>query len=246
MSIVLPVMSAEQEASWFGLFHLAKNVPEGWTLVGGQMVHLHCAERGVEPYRSTPDVDTVLDVRGHPQILMTVTSALADAEFEPRGLTASGKQHRWVRGQATIDVLIPAFTGHPGRGVGASGYPGLATPGAIYALKRSEAVEVTVGDVTGTVRRPTLVGALVIKSAAYSITVDPHRERHLDDLALLASMLTARDLRGVELSKGEVKYVREAAPAARDHLAATVIDGAIDGLTRLARVAERASPQPVE
>ncbi|WP_370617232.1 hypothetical protein [Mumia sp. Pv 4-285] len=239
MSIALPVMSAQQEESWLGLFHLARTVPDGWTLVGGQMVHLHCAERGVEPYRSTPDVDAVLDVRGHPQILMTVTSALAEADFEPRGLTASGKQHRWVRGAATIDVLIPAFTGQPGRSAGASGYPGLATPGAIYALRRSEAVEVTVGSTTGTVRRPTLLGALVIKAAAYSITVDPARERHLDDIALLASMLTARDLRGAELSNGEAKYVREAVPVAQNHLATTMIDGAPDGLARLSRTVER-------
>lgn len=58
-TVVMPTMDARQEASWLGLFRLAESVPEGWTLVGGQMVHLHCAERGVDPYRSTPDIDTV-------------------------------------------------------------------------------------------------------------------------------------------------------------------------------------------
>ncbi|PJJ57478.1 hypothetical protein CLV56_1710 [Mumia flava] len=240
MTVTLPVMSAEQEASWIGLFHLAKNVPDAWTLVGGQMVHLHCAERGVDPYRSTPDVDTVLDVRAYPQILMTVTSALTDAAFEPRGLTASGKQHRWVRGEAIIDVLIPAFTGRAGREAGADGNPGLATPGAIYALRRTETVEVTVGETTGTVRRPSLIGALVIKSAAYSLPLDTAPGRHLDDIALLASMLTARDLRGADLAAGEIRYLRDAVPAAQAHLAASMIDGAADGLARLTRVIDRA------
>ena len=43
--IVLPPMLAAQTASWHALMDLYGRHPEGWTLVGGQMVHLHCAER---------------------------------------------------------------------------------------------------------------------------------------------------------------------------------------------------------
>ncbi|MBO0901843.1 hypothetical protein J1G42_14760 [Cellulomonas sp. zg-ZUI222] len=34
---------------------LHSDMPVGWVLVGGQMVHLHCAERGAAPQRPTDD-----------------------------------------------------------------------------------------------------------------------------------------------------------------------------------------------
>lgn len=67
--VELPVLSATQEACWLGLLDLAEKHLDGWTLIGGQMVHLLCAERGVEPYRSTPDVDTVLAFVRSPKCL---------------------------------------------------------------------------------------------------------------------------------------------------------------------------------
>ncbi len=54
--IVLPVMSAEQTASWLGVLDLYARLPEGWTLIGGQLVHLYCAERGQFPERATNDI----------------------------------------------------------------------------------------------------------------------------------------------------------------------------------------------
>lgn len=233
--IVMPGMDSQQESSWLGLFRLAKRVPEGWTLVGGQMVHLHCAERGVDPYRSTPDIDAVLDVRGIPAILMQVTTTLADAGFEPQGVTVGGKQHRWAEkeGAGIIDVLIPRNLGRAANYPGVTGIPGLPTRGAQFALNRSQTVEVTIGSRTGAVRRPSLLGAAIVKAAAYFVTVDARRGRHLDDLALLSSMLTARDLRGEALSVGERRYLMGAVPRAREHPASDEIPGATEGLMRL-------------
>ena len=64
--IVLPPMLAAQTASWHALMDLYGRHAEGWTLVGGQMVHLHCAERDYSPIRPTDDADAVLDVRADP------------------------------------------------------------------------------------------------------------------------------------------------------------------------------------
>jgi len=227
-------MSAEQTSSWHGLFDLAEREPGGWALVGGQMVHLWCAERGVDPYRSTPDVDAVLDVRRVPTILMKVTNALEASGFEPKGETLGGKQHRWVRGEAIIDVLIPENLGRSADNKGSGGAPGLETPGAQYALNRAEAVLVRVGDREGTVWRPSLVGACVVKSAAHSVGLDLFRARHLDDLALLASMLTRSDLQEANINKGERKYLTAAISAAERHPATDEIEGATAGLARLA------------
>lgn len=51
--VVMPVMSAGQEQAWHTLMDLHEAVPPDWALVGGQMVHLHCAERGGAPPRPT-------------------------------------------------------------------------------------------------------------------------------------------------------------------------------------------------
>lgn len=55
-------MPAEQTASWMGLLDLHERLADGWTLIGGQLVHLHCAARGRFPVRPTNDADRVIDV----------------------------------------------------------------------------------------------------------------------------------------------------------------------------------------
>ena len=53
MTVVLPPMTPAQAEAWNGLLDVAERHPTGWTLVGGQMVQLHCIERGVAPARPT-------------------------------------------------------------------------------------------------------------------------------------------------------------------------------------------------
>lgn len=76
-------MSSAQEASWFGLMDLEEVLPTGWTL----------------------------DVKGNPQILLAFTSALTKVGFASAGSLPDGKQHRWMRGEASIDVRIPDGVG---------------------------------------------------------------------------------------------------------------------------------------
>lgn len=111
MSVVMPAMTGPQQTAWHALMDLQVLHPTGWTLVGGQMVHLHCAERGASPSRPTDDVDTVLDVRAEPHVLHGFTTALTELGFEPAGENWAGHQHRWERGDATIDILIPRHVG---------------------------------------------------------------------------------------------------------------------------------------
>ncbi|MCC2322621.1 hypothetical protein [Cellulomonas xiejunii] len=63
MSIALPPMTDAQTEGWSAILDLYERHPTGWTLVGGQMVHLHCAERGAAPPRPTDGLDALLDVR---------------------------------------------------------------------------------------------------------------------------------------------------------------------------------------
>ncbi|WP_310963928.1 hypothetical protein [Nocardioides terrisoli] len=83
--IVLPAMPPEQTASWWGLLDLHERISDGWTLIGGQLVHLHYAERGQLPVRPTNDADTVIDVGADPTMLATFTQTLTDLGFRSAG-----------------------------------------------------------------------------------------------------------------------------------------------------------------
>lgn len=205
----LPDMPDEQTASWLGLLDLYETLPKHWTLIGGQLVHLHCAERGEVPERPTNDADTVIDVRADPTFLHTFTQALEDLGFRSAGISAEGRQHRWKRGDASIDVLLPEGVGERSRGrTGATGSPTLSTEGGTQALHRSEVVAVTVAGRSGFVRRPNLVGALVVKAAAHTNVGDWDSRRHRRDFLALAGLVTADDFAGERLSKKDRSRLR--------------------------------------
>lgn len=218
----MPAMAEAQEAAWHALLELHDRHPNGWAIVGGQLVHLHCAERGYEPPRPTEDADAVVDARV-PEVLGAVTGALRDMEFEADP-SADGVQHRWRRGPAVIDVLIPEGTGERTASKrSASGFPTVSAPGGTQALRRSETVTLQVGDRIGRIARPNLVGAMVIKAAARLETTGTGRDRHCYDFAVLGAMLGAVDLRAEELNKKDRRRLREMVEKTR------ATKGAMDG-----------------
>lgn len=111
MTLVMPAMVPAQAAGWLALIEIGERMPDGWALIGGQLVHLHCVERGESPPRPTTDFDTVLDVRAYPTVLHDFTKVLVDIGFDSAGESPDGHQYRWLRGDAQIDVLIPRHLG---------------------------------------------------------------------------------------------------------------------------------------
>ena len=238
---VLPLMPAEQTASWIGLLDLYDRLQSGWTLIGGQLVHLHCAERGQFPVRPTNDADTVVDVRADPGVLHTFTKTLTELGFESAGISAEGRQHRWRRGHASIDVLLPEGAGERASlRQGVTGSPTLPTKGGTQALARSETVPVTVEGREGFVCRPNLVGALVVKAAAHRNVGDADRRRHRHDFVALAGLLTATDFAGEEVTKTDRRRLSAIVTAIREdrELLLEVPDAstALDRLTLAARI----------
>ncbi|WP_244629195.1 hypothetical protein [Clavibacter capsici] len=170
MTVIAPPLRRAQADAWHALFEVHERIPVGWALDGGQMIQSLCWERGAPANRPTVDADTALDIRAHPRMLMTFTSVLRDIGFEPDGTSFEGHQHRWTRGEARIDVLIPRFLGERAdrrRGVG--GGTTLSAPGTQGALDRSMDVRFRAEDREGTIRRPTLQGAILSKAAAVEI-----------------------------------------------------------------------------
>lgn len=228
-------MPQEQTASWLGVLDLYGELPTGWTLIGGQLVHLHCAERGQIPVRPTNDVDTVIDVRADPTILHTFTKVLTDLSFKSAGISAEGRQHRWVRGDASIDVLLPEGIGERAQErEGVTGSPTLPTQGGTQALRRSEVIPVAVDGREGFVRRPNLVGALVVKAAAHTNVGDQDPRRHRRDFLVLAGLITAADFANDALSKKDrhrLRRILDAVETDRELLLET--SGAGDIVARL-------------
>ena len=138
--VELPQMGPAQQQSWLALLDLYEKVNSEWTLIGGQLVHLHCAERGGSPARPTNDADTVVDIRASPQMLARFTGAMQELGFTPE-TSGDGIQHRWRRDLAQIDVLIPEGVGERAAArVGAGGAPTISAPGTTQALRRSESL----------------------------------------------------------------------------------------------------------
>lgn len=230
----MPAMSAGQEQAWHALMDLHQLVPNHWCLVGGQMVHLHCAERDASPIRATDDADTVVDVRAQPDILHTFTAALTHLGF--RADTAgNGMQHRWKRDQAQIDVLIPEGTGARAQARGGiQGAPTAAAPGTTQALARSSNVQVQVATRVGTVRRPNLVGALIGKAAArLEIGKDAASGRHCADFVVLASLTAARDFRDETLSKKDRQRLAKMIAICATDPSALAVENATEHLDRV-------------
>ena len=235
----LPAMGEAQKQSWQALMDLYERINSDWTLIGGQLVHLHCAERGASPTRPTNDIDTVVDIRGSQMMLATFTGVLKDMGFTPE-TSAEGIQHRWRRDKAQIDVLIPEGVGERAAALtGAGGARTIRAPGSTQALKRSEPVMVMVEGRSGTVLRPNLVGALVGKAAARTeIASDPASSRHCTDFVVLASLVSARDFRETALEKKDRVRLGKMLTYCRRDASAMSLENAAESLDRVERAAQ--------
>lgn len=205
--VIAPTLLPAHEQSWHALLELGRRVPGGWTVIGGQMTHLHAWERGGITARPTVDGDAGLDVRADPDVARRLTQALTDMGFIPRTTSPDGPQVRWARDAATVDVLVPAATGAARLDV--AGRPILASHGVQQALDRTTPVRLRVGAVEGFVPRPRLMGSLVAKAAALA-NDDPRPARHLHDFAVLLHLLRSRDLDLDPLTPRDLHHLRPA------------------------------------
>ena len=237
--IQLGNVPAGQQAAWQALFELHALFPQHWVLVGGQNVYLHAIERGAAIVRPTTDADTGLDLRARPHILRDFTATLVDMGFASAGQSPEGHEHRWVRGSAIIDVLIPRGTGERSSSrPGTTGSTTIESPAIQTAIDRAETVKVSTRVSHGNINRADIVGALIGKGAALRIFNDPKRDRHLSDGMTLLSVIAARELRRDDYRPAERAHLA----LLLNHLAANmrIVDSFEDGpahLDRLRRVA---------
>ena len=177
--VALRKLTGLQAAAWDALTVLAPQFGENWTLIGGQMVFLHQAERdhSASPsLRWTTDLDVVVNLRTSPAGLAQVHSALTRSGF---GQLPQQTEHRYRRDadSVTVDVLAPDHLPRLGGG------HTVQAPGSTQALRRTERVNVAHAGRDTLTPRPDLIGALLVKQAAVQTAPGGRRPiRHWSDV----------------------------------------------------------------
>jgi hypothetical protein len=103
--IELPALAGTERELWRALLDLAERQPDGWTLVGGQMVLPRALEQGRVPPRVTRDLDVLADIRARPAVLPRIVTTLSELGFEVELAAPDESGHRFKRGNVTIDLL---------------------------------------------------------------------------------------------------------------------------------------------
>lgn len=184
LDVTLSAVTGPEAELWPLLFELANDVPDGWALIGAQMVILHAAAHGVTRPVRTRDLDVLVDLRSLRPT--EIVEWLHERGFELSGVSPEGVGHEFQRRQIRIDVL---GTDHAGPRTDKTTVPPARTvevPGGRRAIGRLTAARVTMGPVEGTLPLPDWLGALQLKARAALALSD--REKHLRDLALLLGL----------------------------------------------------------
>lgn len=184
--VALPPMPEYQNRMWETLLRLDE-VGHPWVLVGGQMTMLHCLENGFARSRPTDDGDLVVGVWTRRDALLGTSRYLRANGFN-EVKTTDGYGYRFECDDAVIDVLLPEGLGrqheHP---TTTSGRRGLSADGGNQALTRAERVPVIMASFSGHIRRPNLLGAIVVKAHAY-VADSRDKGRHAEDIVALAEI----------------------------------------------------------
>ena len=202
---------------WNVVYALAESVePESWLLAGGLMVQLHAMLGGLET-RATTDADVLVDLMADRHGVRRLKSILDGHGFTVIPGTLTGYSTRMINPHGdVIDLLVadhlPTRLGNLAM---LSDKPMLAMPGRAQAVKRSTVVTLSDGSRMTAVRIPDLLGALILKSAAFSADHAGYGVRHLYDAALLASLIDDPD---VEIQRLHSKMDRRRLRVLREHI----------------------------
>jgi hypothetical protein len=188
--IKLQHLTSEQVLAWRQLIETEPIFPQRWTIIGGQLIYILGLKHGSNPLRVTDDLDVLINVRAKPWAFNRFIEKLTENGFSPDLPSADGYQHRWSKGLVQVDVVQPRWIGDRLRSVlKRGGVRNVEIPGAQQAIDRSSYEEFMLPDGTvGFISIPDLLGALVLKGAAFNDDRGKDRERHLEDFAFLLTL----------------------------------------------------------
>jgi hypothetical protein len=189
--VVLPPLTGALDRLWNLVLDLADRLdPAGWVLVGGQMVMLHGLAAGRTPTRASQDVDVLADLLTDPTGLSRCVQVVRQLDLAPEPDSA-GRVYRFRRTTdgAVVDVLAPDHSPPRWSLRTAAGGETIRVDGGHQALQRAIRLTVVKDGRSAIVPVPDLLGALVIKAAAWTAD-NRDRSRHSGDAAFLASLVT--------------------------------------------------------
>jgi hypothetical protein len=184
-----------------------------WTLVGGLMVQLHAFEHGDEP-RPTVDIDLLGGAKRPPRMTEAMASLLVERGAEvaepPRSNPSLG--YRFELDGDTVEILGPDGLRSDPKTIG--GLTTFQAAGGSQVLRRAEAVMVSLdgGDPVA-VRRPNLLGAILIKARVVVKKREGKYESDRQDLIRLLSYVSDPRTLRADMSRKEPGWLREAEAA---------------------------------
>lgn len=221
---------------WEKVAELARDfgVDQNWCLVGGLMVQLHAYEHAARP-RPTSDIDVLADARGRPSMTRRLAERLDElgADLVDPPVTDPNLGYRFAVDDQIVKILGPDGLKAPPRTLGR--YETIEVPGGTQALERTETVAISIdGGPLTKVRRPTLLGAILLKARA--LKVHKRREDQRQDLILLLTFVEDPSSMAENLRESARKWLRDSRAGLRfdDQL---LRDRFSDEQLRLARLA---------
>lgn len=216
--VVMPPVGRALTRVWHLLLELSDELPGVWCLIGGLMVALHGLEHGRTDARPTADGDVLVDIRADPAALRRVAEFLTARSLRPDP-GPDGLLHRFRctigSDEISVDLLAPDNVG--ARADLTTSPPGrtIEVPGGTQALRRTERVRLNVEGRTGHIPRPSLLAAILGKTAALNLPGDS--QRHYHDLAFLLALMPDPGTARAELSGHERRRLRGCPLTSRDH-----------------------------
>jgi hypothetical protein len=202
--------TAEARRLWASALELACDfgADDGWALVGGLMVQLHAFERS-RSSRLTADVDFLGDSRRRPSMTVRMAEVLQERGGEMVIPPVSGEDlgYRFEVHGSIIEILGSEGVRENPKTLGK--HTTFQVPGGTQALARAEVVRVSLdGGEPVEIRRPSLLGAILIKARVAKRRRDKFESDRQDLIRLLSFVEDPRALAG-ELKGNEKKWLQE-------------------------------------
>lgn len=202
--------TAEARRLWANALELARDfgADDRWALVGGLMVQLHAFERN-RSSRLTADVDFLGDSRRRPSMTVRMAELLKERGGEMTMPPVSNEDlgYRFEVSGSIIEILGSEGVREDPKTLGK--YTTFQVPGGTQALARAEVVRVSLdGGGPVEIRRPSLLGAILIKARAVKTRRDKFKSDRQDLIRLLSFVEDPRALAG-ELKGNEKKWLQE-------------------------------------
>ena len=191
---------------WRELLLLAKQVPVPWALIGAHMVALHGWRAGRKELRASKDADILVNARVVGGGTQKVSQALLSRGFSLDGVSPEGIGHRFVKGHVRLDVLGSDGVGSHVNLQTVQGARTVEVPGGSQALRRTEMVEIRVGESSGEIPVPDILGAILVKVRAIEVDDVPRAQRA--DVAFLLSLVEDPEPLAAALSKSERRWLK--------------------------------------